>query len=186
MIGVSMAATFSWLACSSSSNAPANGGVHDGSTAGDGSPDAAAEVRPRYDPNGPYAACNDPESQTSTLLADGFDAWDGFGGLGCFDPAQPVDDAKCDDIDVTGGAFTVIASVCTGNRWDVHIFDGARGLDCNTTSPPIDKVFTLTPADCTCASPNRDPSTGCAARTDGGVDGDAGQGTVEDGPADSG
>jgi hypothetical protein len=183
LVAAWIGASFPWLACSSSSNAPANSGAHDGAATDRASGETAGgEVGAGdpYDPKGPYAACNDPQSQTATVHADGFAAWDGLAVLGCLNPSAPDAGAVaiCDDSTVTDGAFTIMTSVCTGDRWDVHIFDGARGLDCNTTRPPIDHVFTLTPEDCACAS-GGDPSTGCAAQTDGGADGEAGLDAVD-------
>jgi hypothetical protein len=181
MLAVSIAASLPWLACSAGPSATGHDGGRDGaSAAGDGGADTSGP----YDPNGPYAACNDPLTQTSTLRATGFEAWNGLAVLGCFNPSQPVDVAKCDDAIVMGGAFTIMLSVCTGDHWDVHVFDGLRGLDCNTTRAAIDKVFTLTLADCKCASPGRLPAMGCDG-TEGGVNGDAGLDAVGDAPADS-
>ena len=163
-----MTASFLWLACSSSPNGPLNSGAHDASpdTKADGAGDAAAEGGEA----GP-AGCGDPGTQTATLLGDGFQAWDGLAALGCLNPADPMAaDVKCDDAEVTGGSFTVLTSVCTGDHWDVHIFDGSRGLDCLTSSPPIGGVYNVTPDDCTCASPGRSPFNGCAGDTDGGAD----------------
>jgi hypothetical protein len=114
----------------------------------------------------------------------GFEAWEGLAVLGCLNPSQPVDFAKCDDAVVMGGAFTIMQSVCTGDHWDVHVFDGQRGLDCNTTRPAIDKVFTLTPADCTCGSPGRVPATGCD-EMEGGTTNDAGPDAIDDAPRDA-
>ncbi|HVU51541.1 MAG TPA: hypothetical protein VHL80_12690 [Polyangia bacterium] len=172
-----MTASFACAACSSSSNAPPRAGAADGAAldaagtdAAGGAGDGAAGGAP--DADGPPAACADPLTQASTLLAGGFDAWEGLGVLGCLDPSDPDAGATlCEDADVTGGAFTVTTSVCTGSSWDVHIFDGSRGLDCVTTRPPTNHVFTLTPGDCACASPNRDPANGCAGDADGGSDG---------------
>jgi hypothetical protein len=178
LIVASMAASLPWLACSGGSS----GTAHDGATAdaADSPADGADGPSGPYDPNGPYAACNDPATQTSTLRGSGFEAWEGIAILGCLNPSVPdVAGAVCDDGDVTNGAFTLMASVCTGSHWDLHIFDGSRGLDCFTTRPPVDRVFTITPADCTCASPNAVPSAGCAGVMDGGADGDAGQDAVQ-------
>jgi hypothetical protein len=121
------------------------------------------------------AACGDPLSQTYTLLGTGFEAWEGLAVLGCFNPTDPAVGAVCDDATVTGGEFRIIESVCNGASWDVYVFDATRGLNCKITRAHlIDMGFTLTPADCTCASPERAPSTGCDRDLDGGADGDAG------------
>ena len=165
-----MAAAFPGLACSSSPNGPPNGGMHDAS------PDTNADGAGDGGEAGPVG-CGE---ETATLLGDGFQAWDGLAILGCLNPADPAAaDVKCDDAEVTGGSFTVITSVCTGHQWDVHIFDGSRGLDCLTTSAPIGGVYTVTPDDCTCASPGREPSTGCAG-PDGGVDASSPDGSSAD------
>jgi hypothetical protein len=162
-----IAASWLGLACSSSSNAPPSSGAHDASA--DTQADRAADGTVEAGEAGP-AGCGD-STETTTLLGDGFQAWDGLGVLGCLNPADPMAaDVKCDDAEVTDGSFTVLTSVCTGHQWDVHIFDGSRGLDCLTTSPPIGGVYTVTPDDCTCASPGRAPSNGCAGGTDGGAD----------------
>jgi hypothetical protein len=179
-MAVSVAASLPWLACSSSSNAPARDGAAESARPDAGEPDDAREggagdaapVGP-YDPNGPYAACNDPLTQASTLVAEGFEAWNDLDVLGCFNPSDAIACTICDDATVIDGGFKLTLSVCTGNRWDVHVFDGTRGLDCNTTRAPVGGVFTITPADCTCGSPNREPATGCEVEGDGGADGDA-------------
>jgi hypothetical protein len=141
----------------------------------DAGPDTKADGAVDGGEAGP-TSCND---QSTTLLGDGFQAWEGLGILGCLNPADPTAaDVKCDDADVIDGSFTVITTVCTGNHWDVHIFDGSRGIDCLTTSPPIGGVFTVTPDDCTCASAGREISTGCAG-PDGGVDASAPDGSLD-------
>ena len=193
-IVASLAASLPWVACSSGPSATARDGARDraeldasGGDGADGATDGGAEAGPSgpFDPNGPYAACNDPLTQTSTLRGVGFDAWEGFALQGCFNPSQPdVDNTKCDDGTVTGGAFTIELSVCTGDNWDFHVFDAVRGLDCNTTRPAIDKVFTLTPADCTCGSPGRVPATGCD-EMEGGTTNDAGPDAIDDAPRDA-
>jgi hypothetical protein len=157
-----MAASLPWLACSSSSNDPPRDGGHDGASSDASDSDAS----------GSDAACIDPLSET-TLRGVGFDAWEGLGILGCLNPSRPVDDTKCDDGTVRGGAFTVMTSVCTGDSWELYVFDGSRGLNCGTTRAPVAGVFTITPADCTCALPNRAPASGCE-EADGGADGEAG------------
>jgi hypothetical protein len=120
------------------------------------------------------ATCGDPQSQTFELRATGFDAWEGLAVLGCFNPTDPAVGAVCDDATVTGGEFMIMEAVCTGASWQVYVFDANRGLNCNITrSHLLDSVFALTPADCTCASPDRVPSTGCSGDVDGGGDGDA-------------
>jgi hypothetical protein len=182
LLAASMAASFSCVGCSSSSNEPATDGAHDGAR-----PDATAdgtgvlEVSSPYDPDGPYAACNDPLTQTATLSGTGFEAWEDHAVLGCFNPADPVGETRCDDAIVTGGAFTIMATVCTGNGWDVHIFDPDRGIDCLTTAAPVDAGYTVTPADCKCFS-GALPSTGCTDQADGGADGDAGQDAADAAP----
>jgi hypothetical protein len=158
-----MAASLPWLACSSSSNDPPRDGGHDGASSNANGADAG----------GADAACIDPLLETSTLRGVGFDAWEGLGILGCLNPSLPVDDTKCDDGTVRGGGFMVMTSVCTGDSWELYVFDGSRGLNCGTTHAPVAGVFTITPADCTCALPNRAPASGCE-EADGGADGEAG------------
>jgi hypothetical protein len=118
-------------------------------------------------PEGLDAAC---ELQPATLLADGFDAWEEYPALGCLTPFDLAANAACEDATVTNGSFTINVNVCPGTQWEVHVFDADRGLDCYANRPAILGVFTLTPADCTCAAAGADPSTGCAG-ADGGADG---------------
>jgi hypothetical protein len=180
LIAASIGAALPSLGCSSSANGPPSLGAVDGAR-----PDSAPGDRPRDAVEaGPNSACDDSLPPTP-LLGDGFEAWEGLAILGCLNPADPtVAVTACDDGIVTGGSFTVQASVCTGHFWDVHIFDGSRGLDCITTEPPIGGVFTVTPADCTCASPGGAPSDGCNAGSDGGADGNAAPDAIPDAPED--
>jgi hypothetical protein len=120
----------------------------------------------------PPEPCNDPETHASTLRGVGFEAWEGLEILGCFNPSDDaVANTLCEDGVVMSGTFTLVLRVCTGVRWDLHVFDGSRGLDCETSRAAVNGDFTITPADCACFSPGRLPATGCG-EPDGGADGD--------------
>lgn len=87
---------------------------------------------------------------TSTVTASGFESWNGTGAHGCF-RAQQSFPSGCADATVVDGGFSLTASTCTGNHWEIQVAERTCVVWGNA----------FTPADCHCGDAFRPADCPC-------------------------